>query len=265
MSVLLVHLVPQGILFGADRTITVSLTQSQGGFVRELVGQTLRPKVLKWPNREFIIGYLGEGRVAGLPTDQWLTENVIGRNLGDESLRSIAHALTDQLNAEMERGRLRDHLLVHLAGFEYVGDFWRPEIWFVRNTAGLSSLGEYLPDTHFACSEEVSRADRFGDASGNEIRRWLAASTIEGGLFSFRQAGDLATFNSLDAAVRGAIRAIIASHPARPHREPETLDEWAKHVRMAVLTFAAYYEAFREPYERVVGGGADVVWARWPD
>lgn len=53
MSILLVQLVPQGILFGADRNVTTEV--SQGGHL-VVQGQSQRPKVVKWPNREAIIG-----------------------------------------------------------------------------------------------------------------------------------------------------------------------------------------------------------------
>ncbi len=85
-----------------------------------------------------------------------------------------------------------------------------------------------------------------------------------GGLFSFRQGFDLAAFNAIDQALRAAMLAIVHTHPLQPHPFPTSLDEWAKHLRMAVLGYGAYFGAFYEPYEQYVGGGADVVSAPWP-
>jgi hypothetical protein len=54
VSILVTRLVPEGLLFAADRNITQTLPQQSGYVLR---GQTQRPKVLKWPNRDAIIGY----------------------------------------------------------------------------------------------------------------------------------------------------------------------------------------------------------------
>jgi hypothetical protein len=39
---------------------------------------------------------------------------------------------------------------------------------------------------------------------------------------------------------------------------------WAKHLRMAVLGYSAYFGAFYASFEQYVGGGADVVAVPWP-
>ena len=59
MSILVVQLVPEGLLFGADRNITSQLKLSDGSVEIVVSGQSERPKVLKWPNREVIVGYVG--------------------------------------------------------------------------------------------------------------------------------------------------------------------------------------------------------------
>jgi hypothetical protein len=46
MSILTVHVVPEGMLFGADRAITV--TQNRG--MVDVVSYDTRPKVLRWPD-----------------------------------------------------------------------------------------------------------------------------------------------------------------------------------------------------------------------
>jgi len=57
---------------------------------------------------------------------------------------------------------------------------------------------------------------------------------------------------------------IVHEHPTQPHSVPTTLEEWSKHVKLAVNGYAAYFSSFFEPYEQYVGGGADVVSAAWP-
>jgi hypothetical protein len=85
-----------------------------------------------------------------------------------------------------------------------------------------------------------------------------------GGLFSFRQGYDLAAFNAIDAALRAAMQTLVTAHPLQIHPFPTTLSEWAKHLRMSVLGYGAYFGAFYAPYEQYVGGGADVVSVPWP-
>lgn len=77
VSILVVQLVREGLLFGADRNITTSLRRGPDVLVS---GQSQRPKVLRWPNRQVLIGYVGRARVAGQPADEWLYD-FIGRNL----------------------------------------------------------------------------------------------------------------------------------------------------------------------------------------
>jgi hypothetical protein len=84
------------------------------------------------------------------------------------------------------------------------------------------------------------------------------------GLFSFRQCYDLAAFHAIDAGLRIAMQAIVQGHPLQLHPVPNTLDEWSKHLRMAVLGYSGYFGAFYAPYEQFVGGGADVVSVPWP-
>lgn len=68
MSILVVQLVPEGVLFGADRNVTT--TVQQGALIAS--GQAQRPKVLKWPNREIVVGYVGRAKIRDLHTDEWL-------------------------------------------------------------------------------------------------------------------------------------------------------------------------------------------------
>jgi len=82
--------------------------------------------------------------------------------------------------------------------------------------------------------------------------------------FQFREGIDLATFNTIDQVLRAGMHAIVETHPDQPLRFPDSLREWSKHLRMAILTYAAYFGAFYKPFQQYVGGGADLVWAAWP-
>jgi hypothetical protein len=261
VSILVTHLVPQGLIFAADRNITTSISLPPVTYI----GQMQRPKVLKWPNVDVIVVYAGAGAIGGKATDAWLYD-FIGRNLHFGDLDSLAATLTDDLNGALASGDLdaSDSLILHLGGFEKINGQWTPRIWFIHDTQGLRSDGSYIPGSTFTRSEEIPKPEYFGTATGNQIHAQVTAAVARGGLFSFRQGFDLASFNPIDEALRAAMFAITRTHPNQPHPIPATLDEWEKHVRLAVLGYGAYFSAFYLPFQQYVGGGADVISVPWP-
>lgn len=259
MSILVVQLSPQGLLFGADRNITSQLTLSDGTIEIVVSGQSERPKVLKWPNHEVIVGYVGVAEIEGLPTDQWLYR-FIGRNLEFPDLETLATTLNSELDALYRGSDFVGPSILHLGGFEMVEGQWTPRVYFLRNTTELTPEGAYLTGDSYTCSEELSHESYFGGKSGDEIREWVSER-----YFSFRQGYDLGSFGAIDEALRQAIGAIIHTHPRKPHPLPDSLEEWSKHVAFAVHGYGAYFAAFYPPFAQYVGGGADVVSAAWPD
>jgi hypothetical protein len=258
MSILVVQLVPEGLLFGADRNITSQLTMRDGSTEIVVSGQSGRPKVLKWPNREVIVGFVGTAEIEGQPTDQWLYA-FIGRNLGFPDMETLAQKLTSELDVLCRAGDFSGPTIVHLGGFEQVAGEWTPRVYFVRNTTELHPDGRYDFTDHFVCSEELAQPTYFGEKSGKAIREALRTQ-----MFSFRQGYDLASFNAIDEALRRAIMTILVTHPSKPHPVPTTLQEWSKHVALAIHGYGAYFAAFYPPFQQYVGGGADVVSASWP-
>lgn len=100
--------------------------------------------------------------------------------------------------------------------------------------------------------------------TGDEIRSQVDQLAHAWRPFWFHQGIDLRIFNTLDEVLRAGMRAIVETHPDQPHPFPDSLREWSKHLRMAILTYGAYFGAFHEPFRQLVGGGADIVWAAWP-
>jgi len=122
----------------------------------------------------------------------------------------------------------------------------RPIVWFIRNTTALTPTGAYVVGTRFDASEELASPAYFGTKPGDEIRRELSAGLY----FSFRQGYDLPAFNTIDEKLREAMAIIVHEHPGQTHPVPGDLDEWAKHVRLAVNGYGAYFVSFFEPYRR---------------
>jgi hypothetical protein len=254
MSILVVHLVEQGLLFGADRNVT-----SQIGREVVYVGQAQRPKVLKWPNRDAIIGYVGQATIGDEMTDEWLY-SYVGRNLDrDATFEQLADALAADLDTALTNGEITSPLVIHMGGFEHVDEAWHPRVWFLHNTAGLTDAGAYRLGPEFVHREELGQPAYFGDRSATDI-----LNHVRNRVFSFRQGYDLPAFNLIDDGLREAMRAIVHQHPGAPLPVPTTLRDWEKHVRLSILGYGAYFGAFYEPFEQYVGGGADVVSIPWP-
>jgi hypothetical protein len=254
MSILAVHLVEQGLLFGADRNVTTTV-----GTDVIFVGQAQRPKVLRWPNRDAIIGYVGQATIGDQMTDEWLF-SYIGRNLGDVTFEDLATALAADLHACLEAGDITSPLIIHLGGFELVDGTWHPRVWFLHNTAGLTPEGAYIIGDEFVHREELGQPEYFGGRTSAEIRDHVRTR-----VYSYRQGFDLPAFNSIDDALREAMRTIVHNHPGTPVPIPTTLADWEKHVQLSILGYGAYFGAFYEPFEQYVGGGADVVSVPWPE
>ncbi len=103
MSIMVVQLTPVGVLIGADRNITSQATWSDGSQTIVVSGQSQRPKVLKWPNHDVIVGYVGMAEIGNQSTDQWLY-SFIGKHLSFGSLEDLAQDLTDDLNTAIPMG-----------------------------------------------------------------------------------------------------------------------------------------------------------------
>ena len=118
MSILLIEVVPQGIIFGADRNITRMV--SREGQSVEYLGQSQRTKVLRWPKRKALVGYVGAGQIGEEPTDEWLYE-FIGDNPNFTSIATLAESLRSQVEKQrsLDEGDGKAKLLIiMLAGFE---------------------------------------------------------------------------------------------------------------------------------------------------
>lgn len=250
MSIMVVQLAPQGLLIGADRNITTWVTLKTGATTLVVSGQSQRPKVLKWPNQEVIVGYVGQAELDGVPTDQWLYA-FIGRHLQFTRLQDVADALTAELNAIFHMFP-DSETVFHLGGFEVDKGEWKPRIFYIRNTTSPGVVGR-----QFDCSDEIMKPQYYGTKSGNRIRSELAPPAY----FSFRQGFDLAKFNAIELALRLALDALIN---AKLQPEPKTLDDLANQMRFQIYGYGAYFAAFFEPFRQYVGGGADVVTVPWP-
>ena len=81
--------------------------------------------------------------------------------------------------------------------------------------------------------------------------------------FWIHQTEDLGTFNTIEGFLKGAFRHLCESEHGT-HKFPANLLDWERQVKMSILTYGAYFQAYREPGEQFVGGGVDTVVLEWP-
>ena len=257
MSLLVTYLVPEGILFAADR----NLSAPSGG---RMVTVAEASKVLSWPGGSAILGYVGRANVEGEPADEWL-RRFIDDHPDTDDLGVVCDELAETLERAManvakdERG-----MILHVAAFDHRGPEPLPKIFYVRDI-GIQPDGTFERLPRFESRDELPLY--FGDRTGTEIRDVLRLTSEESPIpwFSFRQGFDLSAFNHLDQALwwfRG--RLVAGASREREHPAPSTLDDWTKFVRLSVLGYEAYFHAFYEPDEQLVGGGVDVASVPWP-
>jgi hypothetical protein len=248
MSLLIANVVPEGLIFAADRNLS-----SNEGYVIE----TAR-KLIRWSDPPLLIGYVGEARVKGEPMHDWL-HGFLEQHATDD-LHHLAHRLADALEAEFkglpksERGTI-----LHVGAFEDTSSGPLPAMWYIRD-AEIQLDGSVRHLDRFTPRDELKRdADGpayFGDARGEEIRNQLRLSGSPVPWAGFRQSFDLAVFGQLDAHLWAFAGALTAGGVAREmqHARPRTLEEWVPFMRFSVLGFAAYFDAFYPPGKQLVGG-----------
>ena len=256
MSILVVEFLSEGLLFCADRNITA--TYSNGITTQK----SQQPKVLRWPTDKYLFGFVGAADIAGLPMHQWLATLTAEFKL-KSSLQEIAHDLKNRVESQRgqdEGDKPAQPLIIHLGGFEKRDDCWVPYVWYIRNVYAHGRFG-YLD-----CRKEFDSAEAFWpsfeDVHPSEIRKVLKVLAKQFKPFWFHQGIDLFTFNVLQQSIKSSFRLLCERHP--DHDIPSSLEEWAKHIRMQVLMYGAYYEAFHSEGQQYVGGGADVLYTLWP-
>jgi hypothetical protein len=259
MSILVIEVLHEGVIFGADRNIT---TQYDDGTTRQ---ESQSSKVLTWPHEKCLFGFVGAATMGNLPMRDWLA--AIKDSFRDiDSLEAIAGELHKKVQMQRDKDdahKSPEPLIIHIGGFEKKDGFWVPVVWVIRNTHKTGRFG-YLDIRHEFCCTEVFRTnDLVKDIDASEIRKSLKVLAKQFRPFWFHQGIDLFTFNVLHGAVKSAFRLLCEQHP--DHDIPITLHEWEKHVRMQVLMYGAYFEAFRSEDKQFVGGGADVVSTPWPE
>jgi hypothetical protein len=254
VTVLVVELHRQGILIGADRNITSE--DAEGNVLGQL---ERRAKVLAWPDGRVIAEAAGLATVNGAWMDEWLADFAL-RHPETADSHAIARALRDELQEAIPPDvRAEKGIVIHLDAFEKRDGYWVPFVHYVHNVKNI----KYEAQLDFVAREEVYFGpDRYGGVPSKEMRDRVGQRSDQLEPFWFHQTGRLPNFNMLLGFLNAAIQ-VIVSEKLQPY--PHTIEERADHLRMKILTYGAYHEAFDPPHHQFVGGGVDVVALPWPE
>lgn len=257
MSILVVEVLSDGLIFGADRNITSS--HPDGSTSQKSKG----PKVLRWPDQDHLFGFVGVAEMGGKPIHEWLA-TLTEEFKTKKSLQQLSVDLNTKVQEQRskdDKGKSPEPLIIHIGGFEKKDGCWIPQVWHIRNVYKLGQFGYLDFREEFFCDDQF--AEHFKDVHPSEIRQVLRVKAKQLQPFWFHQGIDLFTFNVLQDAIKSSFKLLCENHPE--HDIPRSIDEWSKHVRMQVLMYGAYYEAFHKEGQRYVGGGVDIVSLQWPD
>lgn len=201
-----------------------------------------------------------------MPTDEWLYD-FIGDHLQFDSFETLA----ESLRRSVEHQRLIDEgdkdpvpIIFHLAGFEEREGIQAPAVWVIRNDH--SRPPQYLSDIR----KEFEKVDCLWVESHSwyvpprNLRNHLSELAAGFNPFWFHQGVDLPTFNLLEAFLKASLKHLYKTGLFE-HECPETLSDWEKQVKMSVLMYGAYSQAYQKPYEQNVGGGVDTISIPWPE
>jgi hypothetical protein len=256
MSILIVEALYEGLIFAADRNVTAT---SQDGATKQVDPRT---KVLKWPNEKAIIGFVGAAQIDNQPIHEWILK-FIEEFRDFNSFEDLSKELSRRVEAQRkidEGKRPAQGLIIHVGGFEERGGVMVPVVWVIRNAHKLSHYTYKDIRKDFECKEAFW--EEFPNTYPDEIRKVLKVLAKQFKPFWFRQGFDLLTFNVMEESIRSAFKFLCVQHP--DHDFPRTLADWEKHLRMQVLMYASYFQAFHPEGQRYVGGGVDIVSIPWP-
>src|ERR1035437_4777643 len=206
MSILIIEILPQGIVFAADRFLTVSREScTLDGTVRSQ-GQDSGCKILKWPHNRALIGAVGRCSLEDRSLYDWLYD-FIGDHAVFESPAKVAYDLRDRLQATLGTLDPPESTIVEFATFVNRDGVIVPEMWHITNVHALQpETGEYMPPTNeFIASEQVLGVHLSAVAPA-ELRKRLADLAAAHNPFWFHQGINLAVFNTLEEGVKAAFR-----------------------------------------------------------
>jgi hypothetical protein len=265
MSILLSAYFPEGIVFAADRNVT--LLYGTPDDVKQDVEVGATTKVVPWAYRKAVVGYCGLGELAGLPMREWM-QQFAAKTRDFDDLDKVA----TQMREEIQRDFNKDHpqgtnvedagLIIHLGGFKYESNVAVPAMYLISNV-GIGLHGKYTEAIRdFSVSDELQT--RVASVGAQGFRQWLEKFDEEGRLVWFNNGLYFPVFNVLKEGLWQTLN-MLRKQPNVPLPQTSTLDDRVAYCKMAVELFDSFFRHHFRPSNRFVGGGADAEWVTWPE
>lgn len=268
MSILLSGYYPEGIVFAADKNATITYRTS--GKKRHV--EPTATKVVSWPHRRAVVGFVGLGRLVGLGLDEWMRIFIAGnRDFEDidylaENLRCRIQEDFDQ-DYSMEPDVTDAYLVIHLGGFRRKDNIAVPVMYHIFNHGPIDDkTGKYPPAQRtFDLDEGVEVGFKkwpHPEDYPERVRERLQRMIDECQYFWFNNGYNFVAFNVFKDAIWQALH-IIQNAGFGP--KATGLGARVAFCKMAVEVFGSYFTHHYDPEDRLVGGGVDVVYVPWPE
>ncbi|HIA54815.1 MAG TPA: hypothetical protein EYN91_22475 [Candidatus Melainabacteria bacterium] len=253
MSAILIRIFASGIVFGADKNVTVDDVCD---------GSVTTAKICKSKDGKILIGNIGAAKLGGA----WALEEI--KEIVDSHQGSPLSTIAKEVRSGVYHQRLEDDKnkkitpqIVNIAGYEERDNVLVPECWYISNCYELDKDAVYRDyREEFGCSDEVRiKTEEKGIKASVLRERLLGVSG--GGYIGFQHSIDLAKFNDLIHFSKTAIENLPKSDP---EFIPVTLEDQAKFVDLSLQMFSSYFKTYYPANQQFVGGGIDIGTLPWP-
>ena len=216
MSILIIEVLPQGMIFAADRALTVTKEVPDQGQTAMYQAQELGPKILRWPRGRGLIGYVGLARIGGQSTHDWLFD-FMGDHVEFSDPGEVAADLRNALQDSVGNLSPPQGLIIQFGAFKKHQGITVPEMWHVTNIHGMNNdTGEYDPPTNsFRASEEIL-GHWLNHIRPNGVRSYLQTQASTHNPFWFHHGINLVIFNTLEHSVKEAFKALQEKGKLQP-------------------------------------------------
>lgn len=252
MSAILIRVFAEGIVFGADRNVTVD---------GKCDGTVTVPKICKSRDSRVLIGNIGVTNLGGFNALDQIKEVV--DSFEGERLSKIAKEVQSGVYQQRlidDRGKKIRPQIVSIAGYEERDGAVVPECWYISNCYELDEYGDYKDyRSEFGCSDEVRIKTLELNITSGVLRERLRGVNGQG-YIGFQHSIDLSQFNVLTKFTKGAIDKLYELDSTLL---PKTIEDHARPVELALHMFGAFYRVFKPADSQFVGGGADVEVLPW--
>ncbi|MGB2809447.1 MAG: hypothetical protein WBC22_17025 [Sedimentisphaerales bacterium] len=269
MSILLSGYYPEGIVFAADKNATITYVRRSG---QKRHVEPTATKVLSWPHRKAVVGFVGLGILVGLKLDEWMRIFIAG-NRDFDSLDTIAEHMQQAIQEDFNREYPEDtdlsnaHLIVHLGGFTRRENVAVPVMYHIWNHGDIDPrTGEYPgAQRTFKLREDVESQFKTWPNPNDYprcVRQRLQRMIDERRYFWFNNGADFGAFNVFKDAIWQALH-VVKDAGFGP--KATGLGARVAFCKMAVEVFGSYFTHHYDPEDRAVGGGVDVAFIPWPE